>query len=371
MTGQEVVAEVEVRRPGFSLNVDLTVRPGEVLAVLGPNGSGKSTLLSVLSGSLAPGSGRVRRGSQVWCDTDSGAWTPTHRRGVGLLAQDPMLFPHLSALDNVAFGPRADGRDRSEARETARRWLSEVDCEVYAERRPDRLSGGQAQRVALARALAADPALLLLDEPLAALDIDSAPAMRSLLHRVLRGQERPTVLVTHDVLDAVVLADQLIVLDRGRVVESGPTRAVLARPSTAFTARIAGLNLVGGVMAGGALVAGEVAVSGRVVERVADGAQAAAVFAPAAVAVHRERPHGSPRNTIAVRVSGVEPRGDVVRLRATAAAVPAGGEPSTLAADVTPAAVAELGLGLGDEVWFAVKATEVAIHPVSEGPSRS
>lgn len=355
-------ASVELHRLGFALRTELSVDRGEVLAVVGANGAGKSTLLSVLSGLLEPDRGQVRLGDTTWLDTDSGVRVPPHRRKVGLLAQDAQLFPHLTAVDNVAFGPRAGGSGKAKAREAARTWLSAVDAAELAGRKPHQLSGGQAQRVALARALAAGPEALLLDEPLAALDVDAAPALRSLLHRVLAQQEQPTVLVTHDVLDAVVLADRVLVLSEGRTVETGPTREVFARPKAAFTARIAGLNLVSGVVDDQAVVVAGLRerIRGRVVEPVEDGEPAAAVFAPSAVAVHREQPGGSPRNALPARLVGLEPRGDVVRLRAEVG-------DCAVAADVTPAAVADLGLGSGEQVWFAVKATEVAIHPASRG----
>ncbi|WP_017973111.1 sulfate/molybdate ABC transporter ATP-binding protein [Actinopolyspora halophila] len=357
-------AELRVPRSTFTLDVDLRVPAGEVLAVLGPNGAGKSTLLSALTGSVLPERGRVRLRERTWLDTGRGIDLPTHRRSVGLLAQRAMLFPHLSALDNVAFGPRAAGARKSRARGTARDWLERLGLGELAGRAPARLSGGQAQRVALARALAADPDVLLLDEPLSALDVDAAPAMRGLLHRTLAAQRGPCVLVTHDVLDAVVLADRVLVLDEGGVVERGRTGDVLARPRTAFTARIAGLNLVAGraTERGVELAGGD--FRGHVVEEVEPGVPAAATFSPAAVAVHRTRPEGSPRNVLAVRLVGIEPRGDAIRLRGEHGP---SGSGVALAADVTPSAVAELGLGTGEEVFFAVKATEVAVHPVSDG----
>ncbi|MCI2420392.1 ATP-binding cassette domain-containing protein [Saccharopolyspora sp. K220] len=356
-------ADVEFRRADFTLRAEFEVAPGEVLAVLGPNGAGKSTLLSVLAGQLVPQHGLVELDGTSCLDTGRGINVPTHRRGVGLLAQNPLLFPNLTALENVAFGPRAVGVRKAEARRIADHWLSEVDADGLAARKPGQLSGGQAQRVALARALAANPRLLLLDEPLAALDVDAAPAIRGLLHQVLRRQEKPTVLVTHDVLDAVVLADRLVVLLDGCIVEQGPTREVLARPKEAFTARVAGLNLVPGVAAtDGSISFGDSTISGRIVESLERGEAAAAVFTPAAVAVHRERPHGSPRNAIPVRLAALEPRGDVVRVRGVV-------RDCSLAADVTPAAVADLELTSDDEVWFVVKAAEVAIHPVSGGSS--
>ncbi|RRO17359.1 ATP-binding cassette domain-containing protein [Saccharopolyspora rhizosphaerae] len=361
MSGLQV--DVELRRAEFSLDVDFEVAPGEVLAVLGPNGAGKSTLLSVLAGQLVPDRGVVELDGTTWLDTGRRTAAPTHRRGVGLLAQQALLFPNLTARDNVAFGPRAAGASKARAREVAERWLAETDVADLGGRRPSQLSGGQAQRVALARALAGEPRLLLLDEPLAALDVDAAPAMRGLLHQVLHRQETPTVLVTHDVLDAVVLADRLLVLQDGRVVEHGPTSEVLSRPREAFTARLAGLNLLTGTAIDGGVQVGEEVISGRVVEDLGVREPAAAVFAPAAVAVHRERPHGSPRNALPVVVSALEPRGDVVRVRAE------GPTEVGLSADVTPAAVAELGLSAGEDVWFVIKATEVAIHPVSGGSS--
>lgn len=357
-----------LRRAEFALRAEFEVSTGEVLAVLGPNGAGKSTLLSVLAGELVPDRGRVELDGTAWLDTEFGVNAPTHRRGVGLLAQQALLFPNLTARDNVAFGPRAAGMSKARSRAIADQWLSEVDASGLAPRRPDQLSGGQAQRVALARALAAEPELLMLDEPLAALDVDAAPAMRGLLHQVLRRQDTPTVLVTHDVLDAVVLADRLLVLLDGEIIEQGPTREVLARPRQPFTARLAGLNLLAGEAidgpdrTGASVAVGADTISGRSAEEVEPGNAAAAVFAPSAVAVHRGRPRGSPRNALRARVSALEPRGDVVRVRGDV-------EAGSVAADVTPAAVAELGITSNDEVWFAVKAAEVAIHPLSGGSS--
>jgi molybdate transport system ATP-binding protein len=355
-------ARVVVRRPAFTLDVALSAEPGEVLAVLGPNGAGKSTLLGVLAGLLRPDEGYVRVGETVV--TDARVHVPPHRRGVGLLAQQALLFPHLSALGNVAFGPRAQGVPRRDAERRARELLAAVDAAELADRRPARMSGGQQQRVALARALAPGPGLLLLDEPLAALDVDATPAMRSLLRRVIRDAKQTAVLVTHSALDALVLSDRVVVLTGGRVVEQGVTREVLARPRSSFTARIAGLDLVPGTAcAEGLRTADGTVVSGRA-DGVAPGERAVAVFPPSAVAVFAQRPHGSPRNVLPVRLAAIEPRGDIVRLRAGAA--PDGPAwVDGLAADVTPAAVADLAVEPGAELWFAVKATEVGIHAAS------
>lgn len=358
--GAALDARIVVRRPAFTLDVAVSAAPGEVLAVLGPNGAGKSTLLGVLSGLLRPDAGHVRLGAAGGPLADV-TDVPPHRRGVGLLAQQALLFPHLTALANVAFGPRAQGVARKAAEDGARELLAAVDAAELADRRPAQMSGGQQQRVALARALAAAPDLLLLDEPLAALDVDATPAMRSLLRRIIRDRAQTALLVTHSALDALVLADRVIVLTEGRIVEQGPTREVLARPRSAFAARIAGLDLIPGVGAdGGLLTAHGTLVAGRVSD-VVDGEPAVAVFPPSAVAVHLDRPSGSPRNVLPVRLAAIEPIGDLVRLRATARP----GGPSWvdgLAADVTPAAVADLAIEPGADLWFAIKAAEIGIH---------
>ncbi|MGD9987346.1 sulfate/molybdate ABC transporter ATP-binding protein [Pseudonocardia sp.] len=369
MTGAALSARIRLDRPAFSLDVSIAAEPGEVVAVLGPNGSGKSTLLGVLSGLLVPDSGHVRVGEETVTDVEARISVPPHRRGVGLLAQQALLFPHMTALANVAFGPRAAGVPRREAEARALALIGEVlpglDVDEMARRRPSQMSGGQQQRVALARALAPRPGLLLLDEPLAALDVDATPAMRSLLRRVIRDAEQTALLVTHSALDALVLADRVVVLDAGRIVEQGTTREVLTKPRTPFTARIAGLDLVPGTACHAGLRTGDgTLVSGLFEETLADGEPAVAVFPPSAVSVFRDEPKGSPRNVLRVTLAAIEPRGDTVRLRA---APPTDGPAwlDGLAADVTLAAAAELAVEPGAELWFAVKATEVAVHPAA------
>jgi molybdate transport system ATP-binding protein len=352
-------AEIAVRRGQFALEATVQIAPGEVAAVLGRNGSGKSTLLSAVAGLLRPDIGRIVLDGRVLTDTAAGVELPPHRRRIGLLAQQPLLFPHLSVLDNVAFGPRSAGTPRTQARETALRRLAEVGAVEFAQRRPRRLSGGQAQRIALARALASDPDLLLLDEPLSAVDVELAPALRSLLQTVLAG--RLALIVTHQVIDALMLADQVVVLDAGRVVEQGPTREVLTRPRSAFAARLAGLNLVSGTATAGGLRAEDGTELSGLTESAATGASAVAVFTPGAVAVYVDPPKGSPRNVIQDRVAVLEPNGTLVRVRG------AGG----LAADITPAAAVELGLHTGAGVWFVVKAAEVAVYPALDNRTQA
>jgi molybdate transport system ATP-binding protein len=337
---------------GFDLSMH--VDAGEVLAVLGPNGSGKSTAMSVIAGLLRPDTGTASLDGRVLFDVGrhgkSHAWVPPHARGVALLAQEPLLFPHLSALDNVAFGPRSDGQPRSRSRAVAEHWLGEVDAAQYADRKPAQLSGGQAQRIAVARALAADPRLLLLDEPMAALDVAVAPAVRQMLRRVLH--DRSAVIVTHDVLDALLLADRVLVIDGGHVVEEGPTAQLLARPRSAFAARIAGLNMVRGTLDGqGVRGADGSLVEGLAEQPIEQGDPAVAVFRPSAVGVYRQPPGGSPRNVMDVTITELEPFGEQIRLRT-----------ARLSADVTATAVAELDLAPGTPVVFTVKASEVAIY---------
>jgi molybdate transport system ATP-binding protein len=337
-----------------AVDVALSVGDREIVAVLGSNGSGKSTLLSVIAGLLRPDSGRATLNGRILFDVGRSAapevWVAPHARGVALLAQEPLLFPHLSALDNVAFGPRSIGQSRTASRAIARRWLTEVDAAELADRRPAQLSGGQAQRIAVARALATDPQLLLLDEPMAALDVAVAPALRQMLRRVLTG--RPAIIVTHDVLDALLLADHVIVMEGGHVVEEGPTAQVLSRPRSAFGAQIAGLNMVRGTLQGNGVRNDDgLLIEGLTEEPINHGEAAVAVFRPSAVGVYIRHPGGSPRNAIAVTITELEPHGDQVRVRTDA-----------LSADVTPAAVAELNLAPHTPVVFAVKASEVAIY---------
>jgi molybdate transport system ATP-binding protein len=348
-----VEATVAARR----FDVSLSLGPAETIAVLGPNGAGKSTLLSVIAGLLRPDSGRAEVDGRVLFDLPLGAghgagsWTAPHRRGIALLAQEPLLFPHLSALENVAFGPRGAGVRKRAARDTARRWLAEVDAGHLESRRPGELSGGQAQRVAVARALAANPGVLLLDEPLAALDIQAAPLLRRLLKRVLAG--RRAVIVTHDVLDAYMLADRVLVMEDGRIAEEGPTRELLRRPRSSFAAGLAGLNLVAGtVTAGGIRSAEGLEFAGQHDFPLVPGQAGVAAFPPSAVSVFQNEAHGSPRNSFRVTITDLEPHGDQIRVRA--------GE---LSADVTPAASADLGLVPGLDVHFVVKAAAVAIYP--------
>ena len=341
------------------LDVEFSVAAGEVLAVLGPNGAGKSTTIAVIAGLLRADEAVVRLGDRTLTDTGRGVCVPVHDRRIGVLMQDPLLFPHLTAIANVMFAARRR-TDRSGARLRARRWLAEVGADDLADRAPGALSGGQAQLVALARALAAEPEVLLLDEPLAGLDVAGATAARSVLRRVLTADSRTALLITHDLIDVLTLADRVLVLQEGKVVEVGWVTEVLTSPRSDFGARIAGVNLVRGRLVGPGTLRDAAGVNWHGTPADGSGSlqECVAVFAPAGVAVYRDQPHGSPRNSVRVRITGLETNGGVVRVRAAAQADGIVG----LSADITPESVAEMRLQVGDEVWFTVKTQAVGIH---------
>jgi molybdate transport system ATP-binding protein len=346
-------ADFEVSRGEFTLRLDLAVAPGRVTALLGPNGAGKSTALRVLAGLLPIDKGAVRLGGRDLEDTTRGLHVPPEGRRIGVVFQDYRLFPNQSARDNVAYGLRRRGMSRSAARARADEWLGYVGLLEHAGARPGRLSGGQAQRVALARALAIGPDLLLLDEPLAALDAATRMQVRGELRHHLAGFPGAVLMVTHDPVDAMVLASDVVVIENGAVVQRGPVAEVAAHPQTQYIARLVGLNLYRGLAGPDA----RVRISPDVELTTADQGDGAvyAAFGPAAVAVFRERPEGSFRNVFPARVADLEMHGSTFRLRLDGV-LPA-------LADVTAAAVTELDLVPGREVWFAVKANEISVYP--------
>ncbi|WP_422741992.1 ABC transporter ATP-binding protein [Micromonospora sp. WMMD754] len=343
-------AHLVAERDTFGLDVRLRIAAGEVVALLGPNGAGKTTALRVLAGLHPLAAGHLTLDGVDLDRPDRRVWTPPERRPVGVVFQDYLLFPHLSALDNVAFGPRRRGADRRAARARAQGWLDRVGLGEQARRRPRQLSGGQAQRVALARALAVEPTLLLLDEPLAALDARTRLDTRAELQRHLAAHPGATLLVTHDPLDALVLADRLVIVEHGRVVQEGDAATVTARPRTDYVARLVGLNLHRGRADGRSVTVGGLALT------TADSVhgEAFVAFPPAAVALHPTRPEGSPRNVWPATVTGVQRHGDNLRVQLAG--------PVEVAADVTPAAAAQLGLRPGQPVWAAVKAAETRAY---------
>jgi molybdate transport system ATP-binding protein len=343
-------ATMAVALGAFDLDAAITAEPGELVAVVGPNGAGKSTLLRALAGLVALRAGRIALDGTVLADVAARVWVAPERRSISFMFQDALLFPHMSARDNVAFGLRARRVPRRHALRQADVLLEQVGIPARGASRPATLSGGERQRVALARALITEPRLLLLDEPFAAVDASARPELRRVLRLQLGRYDGVRVLVTHDPLEAMALADRVVVLEHGTVAQTGTIADVTARPRSAWVSTMLGLNLFRGV-------AGEwgIDVGAATIAAVSDVRGAAfAVVHPRAVALHRSRPEGSPRNVWLGRVESLDLQGDRVRVRLTG--------PLPVVAEVTPAAVADLELSIGDEAWVSVKATEVQLH---------
>lgn len=364
--GQDLQVAFELK--ARDVVVDLEVGAGRTVALIGPNGSGKSTVCSVAAGLLDAESGRVVLGGRVL--DGPGEFVRAGRRRVALLSQDPEVFTHMSVLGNVVFALRCQGVRRGEAVARARAELAAVGAEHLASRSGGALSGGQAARVALARALATGPRLLVLDEPMSALDVTARQEMRRLVSRRCAEEGLTLLLVTHDVLDLTALAEEVVVLDRGRVVEQGPTARVLAAPRSDFVARLTGTSVLMGVIDGEASAPGLRLPSGRVVhgrpqddstetadrgEILSPGAPGVALVPPDAVALYREAPEGSPRNVLTGRVTGLERSGALVSVRLELE------EGQRLSAAVTARAVAELGIAEGRQVCCVIKAVQVRV----------
>ncbi|MDQ0643422.1 sulfate/molybdate ABC transporter ATP-binding protein [Microbacterium murale] len=357
--------DIRARVGSFTLEAAITAAEGEVLAVLGPNGSGKSTLLGAIAGHLdhagrhSEVTGRIALG-----DRELDRSVPPERRRIGLLGQHTTLFPHLSALDNVAFGPRAQRMPRAEADDIARRHLADVGLSDLAERRPAQLSGGQRQRVALARALAAAPDALLLDEPFAALDVQTSAQARRLVSELRDKVSVPMVLVTHDPMDAVMLASRTVVLHEGRVVQQGPTGEVLGHPNSPFVAAIAGVDLVSGVGDRHGLLqtdhgtAGAIRWSGRG-DELRPGDAGTAVFSPGAVRIHQAAHRDitmidTPPNTWTGTVAHLESIPGGVRLFTT--------EHPSIAVDCSSMTAVEAGVRPDAVLSFSILAQDVSVR---------
>jgi len=345
-------ADVDLRIGGLRLRAELDVGDDAAVAVVGPNGAGKTTLLRALAGLTPLDAGRVVIGGAVVDDPRAGVRVPTEERRVGVVFQEPRLFDHLTSLQNVAFGLRARGASRTEARAGAAGWLERVGLAHVAGLRPRQLSGGQAQRVALARTLATEPAVLLLDEPLASVDATARADLRHLLRQELRRYPGSRLIVTHDPVEAAALADRLVVLEDGRVTQQGPLSEVTARPRSAWVAEMVGLNLLEGTASGRSVVAGAGAVVSTATSLTGP---VFVAFRPNAVTLHRRAPEGSARNVWEGRVSELHPAGDRARVRFEG--------PVALVAEVTAGAVADLALADGGRVWASVKATDVEVYP--------
>ena len=345
-------AHVQMQIGELTIDVQFAAADGETVAVLGPNGAGKTTVLRTLAGLAPLDGGHVTVDGVVLDDPARDVYVVPERRSVGVMFQEYLLFPHLNVLENVAFPLRSRGVNRTEARRRASTWLGRVGLADRERAKPADLSGGQRQRVALARALVAEPAMVLLDEPLAALDIGTRTELRRELRAHLSSFAGVRVLVTHDLLDAVALADRLVVLEQGRVAQEGPVAEVAARPRSRYVAELVGTNLLRGTAHDHTVT---LASGGTVVTADAFDGDVYVAIPPHAVSLHRQRPEGSARNVWRGTVQGADLLGDRVRIHVQ-------GDVS-LVAEVTAPAVADLGLHDGVEVWATVKATELTTYP--------
>lgn len=347
-------ADLVVRRnDGFTLDIALHIRPGSTAVLLGPNGAGKSTAASALAGLTPISEGRIVLNGRVLDDPNSDILVRPEDRRVGVVFQDPMLFPHMSVKDNVAFGLQSRGVRRRMADDSARDWLEGMGLADLGERNATKLSGGQAQLVALARALAIDPDLLVLDEPLSALDVTTRVETRRALTRYLSEFAGPRLVITHDPAEAFLLGDEVLILEHGSLSQVGSPEDIRRRPRTRYAADLAGINLLTGIAARGV-----VTTAGGHELHVADyqmAGPALATIHPRAVMLFSEPPSGSARNVWSTRVVALEPSMDRTRVVLD--------RPPAFAAEVTDAAVREMSLRVGGEVWVAVKATEIEVSP--------
>jgi molybdate transport system ATP-binding protein len=342
-------ADIGLRRGDWTLAVEFAAAPGETVALVGPNGAGKSSCLSAVAGLLRLDRGRIALGDRVFDAGPAAPWVPPEQRGLGVVFQDRLLFPHRTVLQNVAYGMRCRGVARATAERDAAEWIARVGLDGLASRRPAELSGGQAQRAALARALAVGPGALLLDEPLSAVDASGKRELGRVLRAHLTSFVGPRVVVVHDIADALALADRLVVVESGRVVQAGPIGEIVGRPRSPYVADLIGVNCFVGTCRAGVLAIGDRSLH---VAAAHDG-DALVTVHPRAVALFRERPEGSPRNVWRAPVDAIEASLDRLRVRL------GGGLP--VVAEVTAAAVADLGLAPGVEVWVAIKATEFVV----------
>ena len=348
-----LLAKLAIELGQFDLRVDLDVDDNSVVAIVGPNGAGKTTLVRAIAGLLPLGRGRISIDERIVEDTETGIRVPPEGRNIGVVFQEHRLFANLTALENVAFGLRATGVAKRDARAKAGTWLAQVGLSDVADLRPGQLSGGQAQRVALARALAIEPALLLLDEPLAAVDAAARADLRHLLRQELYRYPGTRLIVTHDPLEAAALAQWLVVLEDGRVTQQGPLVEVTARPRSAWVANMVGLNLLTGDCDGTTVTLGN---GSPIAAANPFHGPAFVAIRPNAITLHRHRPEGSARNVWPGTAGELNFVGDRARVGVAG--------PVPLIAEVTAASVAELHLAEGGQVWASVKATDVDIYPV-------
>ena len=353
-------ARVLHRLGEFRLECELRAAAGETLVLVGASASGKTTALRVLAGLLRPDAGRIEVGGEVWCDRSTGEWLPPPERAVGYVPQDYALFPHLSVVRNIAFGPAAFGASRRDSQRRAGAMLERLGLSALADRRPGELSGGQQQRVALARALVLEPALLLLDEPLAALDVETRHTIRNELTRLLAGLSGVTVFVTHSPMEALLFGDRIVVLEEGRVAQTGDRQTLLRQPRSRYVASLLGLNLLPGRVlrrAPGGEVTLDTARGPVTVLQAAPGDELFVAVPPDQVTISLEPPSASARNVFGGTVEAILPEppfGERVRVVIGPAPV--------LVAEITAVAAASLKLVPGSLVYAAFKATSIAAY---------
>ena len=341
------------RDEGFTLDVDVRFDAGMTTALLGPNGSGKSTFIGALAGLLSATTGKISFGDRTLDEPAAGVFVPTEQRRSGVVFQKYLLFEHLDVLDNISFAASVSGTAKSEARSAAQRWVDSFELSGLESRTPSQLSGGQAQRVAIARALASEPNFLLLDEPLAALDVETKGSLRQLLRRHLDEYPGPRVLITHDPVDAFLLADRVVIIENGYLTQQGSPAEIAQRPATPYAAALAGLNLLSGTNSGGTVTLDD---SDRVLataDTQTEG-QVHVTIKPNAIALHSSEPEGSPRNSWKTTIATIEAMGDITRVTLDA--------PLRLNVDITPGAATAMDLHVGSDVWASVKATEVMVN---------
>jgi len=346
-------AHIHIRRSdAFTLDLELRIDPGRTMVLLGPNGAGKSTAVAALAGLLPVDAGHVTLAGRTLDDPLGNTFVAPNERRVGVVFQDYVLFPNLDVADNIAFAARSRGASRHSSRRAAQTWIDRLDLRGLERRRPAELSGGQAQRVALARALAREPDLLLLDEPLGALDVTTHNRLRRTLADHLATFGGPRLLITHNPADAFMLADSIQIIEEGRVTQTGTPDQIRHQPATPYVADVAGVNLLTGTTRDGTITlhgssqvlhTADTHVTGPVL----------VTIQPRAIALYPEQPHGSPRNTWPTTIAGMEPLRDTVRVHLA--------DPLALTVDITPEAARELHLHADSPIWATVKATEIDV----------
>lgn len=352
----DLVAHFSLRRDsGFTVDAVIDVVAGNTTALLGPNGAGKSTVVSAIAGLDAIDSGIIKLGDRVLDDPGSDIFVEPSDRRVGVVFQNALLFPHMSVAHNIEFGLKSLKREPERSSAVLDAWTERLDLRPLLDRRTRELSGGEIQRVAIARTMVTEPDLLILDEPLAAIDASARPAIRRLLSDFLVEFEGPAIVITHDPAEAFLLADEVVIIEDGHITQSGSPDDIRLQPATSYAADLAGVNLVVGVASDGKVVVG-----GHTLQ-IADShltGEVVATIHPRAISLHRNRPEGSQRNVWLTRVKRLERQGDTVRI--------ATGSPLELIAEVTTDGARATGLALDAEVWVAVKATEIQVRSADE-----